>query len=160
VNENAVFVGRPITLQDLEDVAIRGRKVGLDPAARVDVERSRAAIDAIAEAGDDAPRVYGVNTGFGALSETRISAADVRALQRNLVRSHSTGIGPDLPVPAVRSMMLLRAQVLALGHSGVRTELVLLILDLLNHGVHPRVPAQGSVGASGDLAPSRTSRSR
>jgi histidine ammonia-lyase len=153
VNEQPVLLGRSISLQDLEDVALRGRHVALDAAARVAVERSRAAIDAIAEAGDDAPRVYGVNTGFGALSETRISAADVRALQKNLVRSHSTGIGPDLPIPAVRAMMLLRAQVLALGHSGVRPELVMLILDMLNRGVHPRVPAQGSVGASGDLAP-------
>ncbi|HEY6461374.1 MAG TPA: histidine ammonia-lyase, partial [Polyangiaceae bacterium] len=97
--------------------------------------------------------VYGVNTGFGALSETRISASDVRQLQKNLVRSHSTGIGPDLPVPEVRGMMLLRAQVLALGCSGVRPELVDVLLAMLEKRVHPRIPAQGSVGASGDLAP-------
>src|SRR5580693_6526336 len=93
-----VVVGRPLSLVALEDVARRGRKVVLDPEARAAVLRSRAAIDAIAALGDDAPRVYGVNTGFGALSETRISTHDVRALQRNLVRSHSTGIGPNLPV--------------------------------------------------------------
>jgi histidine ammonia-lyase len=153
VNDAPVLLGRPITLEDLEDVAVRARPVALDPGARDAVERSRAAIDAIAEAGEDAPRVYGVNTGFGAMSETRISAHDVRALQKNLVRSHSTGIGPDLPLAAVRAMMVLRAQVLALGHSGVRTSLVTLILEMLNRGVHPRIPAQGSVGASGDLAP-------
>jgi histidine ammonia-lyase len=148
-----VFVGRPLSPRDLEDVAVRGRPAQLDPAARDKVRRARAAIDAMSAAGDAGPAVYGVNTGFGALSETRISASDVRALQRNLVRSHSTGIGADLPVPHVRGMMLLRAQVLALGCSGVRSELVELLLDMLNRGVHPRIPSQGSVGASGDLAP-------
>jgi histidine ammonia-lyase len=117
------------------------------------MSKSRAAVDAIASAGDDTPLVYGINTGFGALSETRISSADVRSLQKNLVRSHSTGVGPDLGVPQVRGMMLLRAQVLALGHSGVRPELVDILVSMLNARVHPRVPAQGSVGASGDLAP-------
>jgi histidine ammonia-lyase len=150
---NPVRVGEPLSLQDLEDVALRGREVELSAAARAKVERSRAAIDAIAVRGDAAPRVYGVNTGFGALSETRISAHDVRALQKNLVRSHATGVGPDLAVPEVRGMMLLRAQVLALGSSGVRPILVDQLVNMLNRGVHPRIPAQGSVGASGDLAP-------
>lgn len=148
-----VSIGRPFTLSDLEDVAVRGRAVRFDDAARAKVSASRAAIDRIASAGDSAPRVYGVNTGFGALSETRISAQDIRELQRNLVRSHATGIGVDLGVPEVRGIMLLRAQVLALGHSGVRPELVDLLVDMLNAGVHPRIPTQGSVGASGDLAP-------
>jgi len=148
-----VHVGQPLLLSDLEDVALRGRPVAFDPVARAKAEASRAAIDVICGAGDAAPRVYGVNTGFGALSETRISAADVRELQRNLVRSHATGIGQDLPIPEVRGMMLLRAQVLALGHSGVRPELVDLLVLMLNRGVHPRIPSQGSVGASGDLAP-------
>jgi len=125
----------------------------LDVEARARVQQSRSAVDAIAAAGDAGPSVYGVNTGFGALSETRISAADVRALQRNLVRSHSTGVGTDLGIPSIRGIMLLRAQVLALGHSGVRVELVELLLEMLNRGVHPRIPSQGSVGASGDLAP-------
>ena len=148
-----VKVGGALTLEDLEDVAVRGRRVSLDPAARDKVGRSRAAVDRLSAAGDLGPAVYGVNTGFGALSETRISQADVRALQRNLVRSHSTGIGADLPVTEVRAMLLLRAQVLALGCSGVRVELVELLLEMLNKGVHPRIPSQGSVGASGDLAP-------
>jgi histidine ammonia-lyase len=148
-----VRIGRPLSLSDLEDVAVRRRAVLFDDDARAKVTTSRKAIDAIAEAGDDAPRVYGVNTGFGALSETRISAADVRALQKNLVRSHATGVGPNLAPAEVRGMMLLRAQVLALGHSGVRPELVDLIVAMLNANVHPRIPSQGSVGASGDLAP-------
>ena len=148
-----VVVGRPLSLEALEDVARRGRPVAFDPEARALVVRSRAAIDAIAAAGDDGARVYGVNTGFGALSETRISAGDVRQLQKNLVRSHSTGVGPNLPVAEVRGMMLLRAQVLALGVSGVRPELVEVLCAMLDRRVHPRIPAQGSVGASGDLAP-------
>ncbi len=87
------------------------------------------------------------------MSETRISAENIRALQRNLVRSHSTGVGPALSIAETRGMMLLRAQVIALGHSGARATLVQLLVDMLNRGVHPRVPSQGSVGASGDLAP-------
>lgn len=148
-----VLVGKPITLRDLEDVAVRGRRAVLDPEAKKKAAASRVAVEKIVAAGDDAPRVYGINTGFGALSETRISASDIRALQRNLVRSHSTGVGPNLAIPEVRGMMLLRAQVLALGHSGVRVVLIELLLEMLNAGVHPRIPVQGSVGASGDLAP-------
>ena len=148
-----VVVGRPLSLEALEDVARRGREVALDEDARAAVVRSRAAIESIAALGDDAPRVYGVNTGFGALSETRISAHDVRRLQQNLVRSHSTGVGADLTVAEVRAMMLLRAQVLALGCSGVRQAVVDVLLQMLGRGVHPRIPSQGSVGASGDLAP-------
>ncbi|KYF83966.1 histidine ammonia-lyase, partial [Sorangium cellulosum] len=97
--------------------------------------------------------VYGINTGFGALAETRIADHDIRALQRNLVRSHACGVGPDLGDAEVRAMIVLRAQVIALGHSGVRTEVLDLLAELLNRGVCPRIPAQGSVGASGDLAP-------
>jgi histidine ammonia-lyase len=114
---------------------------------------SRAAVDAIAAGGNDAPRVYGVNTGFGALSETRIDVEDIRSLQRNLVRSHACGVGPLLETPAVRGMMVLRAQVLAMGHSGVRDAVVDLLVGMLNHDVHPSIPSQGSVGASGDLSP-------
>src|SRR5579863_1963987 len=148
-----VSLGRPLSLEDLEEVARQGRLVQLDPEARGRVVASRAAIDRITESGDAGPRVYGVNTGFGALSETRISASDVRQLQRNLVRSHSTGVGPPLGTAEVRGMLLLRAQVLALGQSGVRPAVVDALAAMLNGGVHPRVPAQGSVGASGDLAP-------
>lgn len=148
-----MIVGVSLSIEDLEDVARRGRAVAFGAHARERVERSRAAVEAIAEAGDAAPLVYGINTGFGALSETRISAHDVRQLQKNLVRSHSTGVGPDLGIAEVRGMMLLRAQVLALGASGARPELVELLLAMLDRRVHPRIPAQGSVGASGDLAP-------
>lgn len=115
--------------------------------------RSRGVIDAVVAAGDDAPAVYGVNTGFGALAEVRISAAQIIELQRNLVRSHAVGVGQPLPRAEVRAMMLLRAAVLARGHSGARPEVCLKLCELLDAGVHPLIPARGSVGASGDLAP-------
>jgi histidine ammonia-lyase len=97
--------------------------------------------------------VYGVNTGFGKLSDVRIPQGDLRELQLNLVRSHACGIGNPLSIPEVRAMMLLRANVLALGFSGIRFEIVEMLCQMLNRGVHPVVPEKGSVGASGDLAP-------
>ncbi|AUX25021.1 histidine ammonia-lyase [Sorangium cellulosum] len=148
-----LFLGRPLSLADLEDAARRGRPVAICAEARARAAASRRAIDAIAAAGDAAPAVYGINTGFGALAETRIADHDIRALQRNLVRSHACGVGPDLGEAEVRAMIVLRAQVIALGHSGVRTEVLDLLAALLERGVCPRIPAQGSVGASGDLAP-------
>ena len=148
-----VLLGRPLSLEDLEAVAHRQRKVALAEEARIKVRAARAAIDALAAGGDSAPNVYGVNTGFGALSETRIGANDIRKLQRNLIRSHSCGVGTPLTTPVVRGMLLLRAQVLAMGHSGVRDTIVDLLCAMLDRGLHPRVPSQGSVGASGDLAP-------
>lgn len=148
-----VVIGETITLDDLVAVAHRRRPAVVSDAARARIEASRAAVEAIAAAGDAAPAVYGVNTGFGALAEKRISAADVAQLQKNLVRSHACGVGPDLSDAEVRAMIVLRAQVVAMGHSGVRLEVVDLLLGMLEKGVCPRIPAQGSVGASGDLAP-------
>ncbi len=117
------------------------------------VEAAHAVVRRLASEGDDAPNVYGVNTGFGALAETRISASDIRTLQHNLLRSHACGVGPDFPAPVVRCMIALRAQVLALGNSGVRPVVVERLVALLENDVLPRIPSQGSVGASGDLAP-------
>src|SRR5205814_6298167 len=97
--------------------------------------------------------VYGVNTGFGKLADVRIPHAEIGVLQLNLVRSHACGIGPPLSEPEVRAMMLLRANVLTLGFSGVRPEVIELLCEMLNQRVHPVVPEKGSVGASGDLAP-------
>ncbi len=148
-----VRVGSMLSLEDLVAVARLRRPVTFDEGARAKVAAARAAIDAIAAGGDDSPRVYGVNTGFGALAETRISPGDIRNLQHNLLRSHSCGVGDPLPAEVVRAMMLLRAQVLALGHSGVRPVVIDTLLAMLNHNVHPIIPSQGSVGASGDLAP-------
>jgi histidine ammonia-lyase len=142
-----------LTLDALADVAVRRRPVALAPAARARIDAARRVVERIQQGGDEAPAVYGVNTGFGFLADVRISADQIRDLQRNLVRSHAAGVGPSLPTEVVRAMLLLRAQVLALGHSGVRVEVAELLVEMLNRGVTPRVPAKGSVGASGDLAP-------
>ncbi|MBL8605312.1 MAG: histidine ammonia-lyase [Myxococcales bacterium] len=150
---NPVLLGESVSLDDLVAVARRGRAVQLSDEARARMSRSRAAIDAVTDGGADAPRVYGVNTGFGALAETRISPGDVRTLQHNLLRSHACGLGAPLSDDLVRAMMFLRAQVLALGFSGVRPVVVETLVAMLNAGVHPVIPSQGSVGASGDLAP-------
>ncbi len=148
-----VTLGEPWTLEDLEALA-RGRaRLELGDAARAKVEKARAFVAELAEAGDAAPNVYGVNTGFGALAETRIDATEIETLQHNLLRSHAVGVGPDLPAPAVRAMIALRAQVLALGCSGVRPLVIERLIQLLDADIRPRIPAQGSVGASGDLAP-------
>src|SRR5580658_5726230 len=140
MNHEPLLLGRPLTLLDLEGVARARRPVALCPEARERVAASRRAIDAIAAAGDRAPAVYGVNTGFGALAERRIHEGDVRALQKNLARSHACGVGPDLGEAEVRGMMVLRAQVIALGYSGVRVEVVDALLAMLNAGVCPRIP--------------------
>src|SRR5262245_58225997 len=137
----------------LTAVARTGRRVEIGDRAQSAMQKARAVVDAVVSAGDAAPAVYGVNTGFGALAEVRISADQVTQLQQNLVRSHAAGIGAPLPRDAVRAMMLLRAAVLATGRSGARPVCCQRLCELLNAGVHPVIPARGSVGASGDLAP-------
>jgi len=143
----------PLTLDAISEVARAARRVEVSAGARAAMDRARRVVDAVVAAGDAAPAVYGVNTGFGALAEVRISSAQVTRLQQNLVRSHAAGVGAPLPREAVRAMMLLRAAVLATGRSGARAVCCERLCDLLNAGVHPVIPARGSVGASGDLAP-------
>lgn len=145
-----VLDGDSLTLDALVDVALDGAAVALDDAARGRVAASRALVDHHAD-GDAA--VYGVNTGFGSLSDVRIARDQLGALQLNLIRSHAAGVGEPLDVAAVRATALLRANVLAKGHSGIRPSSVDALLDLLNRGVHAVIPSRGSVGASGDLAP-------
>ena len=147
--EPLLISGEHLKVDDVVAVAY-GRPVALDPAAVPGMERSRAAVDRLVAEGRV---VYGITTGFGRFKDRLISPDEVRQLQLNLVRSHAVGVGPDLPVPTVRAMMLARANTLARGHSGARPAIVHLLLDLLNAGVTPRIPAQGSLGASGDLAP-------
>jgi len=125
-------------------------EVALAPAAVEAMERSRARIDALA-AGDDP--IYAVNTGVGLLADQRVSRGELDQLQRNVIRSHCTGVGDPLPREVVRAMILIRANVLALGFSGIRPLVARRLCDLLRRGVTPVVPSQGSVGASGDLAP-------
>jgi len=142
--------GHSLTLDQLTSIAEDGAAATVAPEARERVEAARAVVERAA-AGSES--VYGVNTGFGALSNVRIPADALGALQLNLLRSHAAGVGPPLPVPFVRAMMALRANVLAKGYSGVRPDTLDLLVAMLNRGVHPIVPRRGSVGASGDLAP-------
>jgi len=142
--------GYPLTLEQIAAVAIDGENVAISPATTPGVAASRKLIEQIVDRDEV---VYGVNTGFGKLSDVRIAQDDLRQLQLNLVRSHACGIGEPLSEPEVRAMMLLRANVLALGFSGIRGEVIKLLCEMLNRRVHPVVPEKGSVGASGDLAP-------
>jgi len=142
--------GNSLTLRDVVRVARERATVQLDDAARTRMQRVRDIVDRKLASGE---AVYGVNTGFGKLSEVAVPSDRLAELQVNLVRSHAAGVGPLLPEEEVRAMMLLRANVLAKGHSGVRPELADLLLAMLNAGLFPPVPEQGSVGASGDLAP-------
>ncbi len=142
--------GHTLTLEQIREVAVDGRRVELAPAARARVEKARALVDRMAE-GDEP--VYGVNTGFGTLAEVRIDKKDLRTLQRNLIMSHAAGVGNPLSPREARALLLLRCNVLAKGYSGVRTSTLELGLAMLNKGVTPIIPERGSVGASGDLAP-------
>jgi len=139
-----------LTLDQLRRIRHGGVKLSLHESSAANIRRAAAVVQAAA-AGDAA--VYGVNTGFGKLASTRISKDDLAALQRNLIRSHCVGVGAPLSPEVVRLMMATKAASLARGHSGVREEVVQAILDVFNAGLIPYVPAQGSVGASGDLAP-------
>ena len=145
-----VLTGNDLTFDQLYAVALRNEPVSLSPAAVTRMKASRAVVDRLVAANETA---YGINTGFGKLASVRISAEQVRQLQINLVRSHVCGVGTPLSVPETRAMMLLRANALAKGLSGIRPVVVETLCAMLNAGVHPLIPSQGSVGASGDLAP-------
>ena len=148
-SEPLLLAGQNLSLEEIHGVA-RGRRAGLDPSSRERVEAAHRVIRKIV-AEDRA--VYGVNTGFGKLSEVRIPGDRLSELQVNLVRSHACGLGRPLSEGEVRTMLVLRANVLAKGCSGVRAEVIEMLVNLLHCGVHPVVPEKGSVGASGDLAP-------
>ncbi len=142
--------GSSLSIHDLHEVAMGRRRVQLAPAAEARMRATRAVVEGLAARG---AAVYGVTTGFGKLSDVAIAPDQLAQLQVNLVRSHAAGVGPRLPAAEVRGMMLLRANVLAKGFSGARPELAALLCAMLDAGLHPPIPEQGSVGASGDLAP-------
>src|SRR5438876_9312221 len=142
--------GQTLTLAEIAAVAFGDAPVQTSPSARPGILASRKVIEEII-ARDDV--VYGVSTGFGKLSDVRIPHDALAELQLNLVRSHACGIGNPLSEPEARAMMLLRANVLTLGFSGIRLEIIEMLCELLNHHVSPVIPEKGSVGASGDLAP-------
>src|SRR4051794_5675347 len=142
--------GQRLTLEEVYEVARGAARVGLAAEARSRVEDSRRVVEKILS---DGRVVYGVNTGFGKLADIRIAPSELRELQLNLVRSHACGVGPALSEAETRAMLLLRANVLALGYSGARPTIIETLLAMLERGVHPVIPEKGSVGASGDLAP-------
>jgi histidine ammonia-lyase len=142
--------GEPLSLEEISQIAYGATQAGIAPEARPRIAASQAVVQHIVASQQTA---YGINTGFGKLSDVRIGSQDLQKLQRNLVRSHACGLGEPLDEAEVRVMLLLRANVLAKGLSGVRYELLELLLGLLNRRVHPVIPSRGSVGASGDLAP-------
>ena len=148
---NALHInGNDLSLDAVREVAAERRPVLLAPDARESVNRARAVVDEIVAGNKVA---YAITTGVGKLSEVRIAGDQIRELQVNLVRSHAVGVGDPLAVSETRAMMLLRANSLAKGHSGVRAVIIDTLCEMLNRGVTPFVPSQGSVGASGDLAP-------
>jgi histidine ammonia-lyase len=144
-----VRVGEPLSLDDVVAVA-RGAAVELPASASGRLDAARAVVEAVVESN---ATVYGVTTGFGSLANVRIEPEQADVLQQGIVRSHATSVGPPLSREEARAMLLLRAHVLALGHSGVRAELVERMVEMLNRDLVPVVPQQGSLGASGDLAP-------
>src|SRR3954470_11002181 len=142
--------GNDLTLEELREVCEASASVALDPAARAAMERARGIVEQQLAGNKVA---YAVNTGVGKLSDVRIAPEQIRELQLNLIRSHCVGVGEPLSEAETRAMMLLRANSMAKGHSGVRPLIVETLCRMLEHGVHPVIPSQGSVGASGDLAP-------
>jgi len=139
-----------LTLEELTGIARRGVAVELSPGAVDRIQRTRSLIDRWVQEGRT---IYGVTTGFGALSDVAISSRDTRTLQENILMSHAAGVGRPLDEPTVRAILALRIKDMARGHSGIRLETVRYLTELLNRGVCPLIPEKGSVGASGDLAP-------
>jgi histidine ammonia-lyase len=148
--QRVVLTGDALTAAEVAAVARAGAEAVLDPGAKARMERSRAVVEQLV---DEGAVVYGVTTGVGALADRHIDRADAERLQENLLVSHAAGVGEPLPRDVVRAMLVLRANTLALGYSGARPIVAERLLDFLRLGIHPVVPAQGSVGASGDLAP-------
>ncbi len=147
---NILLTGNDLTFEHFHAVVLRHEPVSLHPSAIERMNASRAVVDKLVASGVTA---YGINTGFGKLASVRISSDQVKQLQVNLVRSHACGVGDPLSESETRAMMLLRANALAKGLSGIRPHVVETLCKMLNAKVHPLIPSQGSVGASGDLAP-------
>jgi len=149
-SKNLVLGGTPLTIEDCWEFAQNPGKVELHPSVRERLDTTRKVVE---ECLTDGLPHYGINTGFGSLANTRIADDKLEELQYNLVRSHACGVGEPFPADVTRLIMLLRANVLAMGHSGVRYQLLEQLVELINSGSLPVIPSQGSVGASGDLAP-------
>ena len=148
-SKRIVLDGETLKLEQIEAVA-NGASCALAPGVGLLVRRSRETVERAVGSGR---RIYGVNTGFGQLAQVQVPDEQLNQLQRNLIRSHSAGVGPPLPEPVVRAALALRANCLARGHSGLRLKTLQCIIQMINSGIHPVVPEKGSVCASGDLAP-------
>lgn len=142
--------GNSLKLEDIIKVARENNKVELTEEAKVEVQKSRRIVDDIVE---NSKVVYGVTTGFGKFADVSISNEDCKELQRNLILSHACGCGKPFSTEVVRTIMLLRANALSKGYSGIRLETLNTLIEMLNKGVHPVIPEKGSLGSSGDLAP-------
>ena len=148
---NKVLIdGNSLTLEDFIKVVRNGYKVALTEDSIKRVEKSRLIVDKFVE---EEKVVYGITTGFGSFSDVSITKDEAKDLQRNLIISHSCGVGELLDEEVVRGVMLLRANALAKGYSGIRLSTLNTLIEMLNKGVHPTIPEKGSLGASGDLAP-------
>lgn len=150
MSEKVVLTGTNLKMEHVWTVANENAEVALSPEAKERMQESRKYIEGRISSGET---MYGVNTGFGAFSSVKISDTEIEELQRNLIRSHCVGIGPAFSKQESRAIMLLRANALSRGHSGIRPEVVEKIIEFLNHDIVAVIPSQGSVGASGDLAP-------
>lgn len=150
ITQEINLTGHDLTLSQVEAVARQGTKVKVDQDA---IKRMAISRNVVEELLQGEKPVYGINTGFGALSQVSITREEAGILQNNLIISHAVGCGQPFPKDVVRAMLLLRANALCQGFSGIRPELVLTLVDMLNAGVHPVIPEKGSLGASGDLAP-------
>ena len=151
MTQNIVKIdGNRLTLEDVVNVAREGYQITLTPESIAEVERSRQYVDELVASGEV---VYGITTGFGNFSNVHISKEEATELQKNLIISHSCGIGPTFPTEVVRAIMLLRINNLAKGYSGIRLSTLETLIEMLNKGVHPRIYEKGSLGASGDLVP-------
>ena len=142
--------GKSLTLEQVTEVATQNAEVVLDSKAKIVVDRAAAAVQAMLDSGEI---VYGVTTGFGAFKDKIISINQVEQLQRNILLSHAVGTGEPFDQATTRAIMLIRANTLAAGHSGIRSQTLQTLLNLLNNRIHPVIPKKGSLGASGDLAP-------
>jgi len=145
-----ILNGNDLTLDDLSKIVYNREKIELDQDAIKKIIKCRDYVEKIVK---ENRVVYGLTTGFGKFATIRIPTEDIEELQKNLILSHCTGVGPNLSIEETRAVMLLRINVLAKGHSGIRLSTLQTLVDMLNIGIHPCIPEKGSVGASGDLAP-------
>ena len=150
MNRIVTLDGLTLSSRDVYDVAFGLASVEIAQQSMMKVQLARDVVDRIVGGNET---VYGINTGFGSLVNTKVSQDDVEQLQINLIRSHATGLGPNLPTEIVRAMMCVRLNSLVKGHSGCHPDVVNQLLDFINNSIHPLIPRIGSLGASGDLAP-------